>query len=90
MKLFRSKDEKLEEKAQEYIKERGLEGLDEDDILNITDVLKRYISREAGDVNTALSKSLREGAILDHQRAIMEQNWIIIKKLDEISKKLDK
>lgn len=90
MGLFKSKQNKIMEKVEKYIDERQLNELDPEDMSNIIRMLQRHIPRKPGNVNTTLSKSLREDAMLDFQEMISEQNWIIIKKLDEISKKLDK
>lgn len=93
MNPFKSKEEKKQIKAErqerltnEFLENKNLEGLNEVDKEfaskindNLFDVMRYTIKGTQGEI-----------AQLDMQSIIVEQNWLIIKLLNEINNKLDK
>ncbi len=83
MSLFESKESKEVKKQQEiqkYMEQHGIDNLNEKDIEAIHKIVKDL----TGYINVG------ELARNKHLGHIVEQNWIIIRKLDEISNKLNK
>lgn len=77
------KQERKEMEMNEYIEGIGLEGLDSKDINRIKEVLclkGKYIY--------GITSSRISSASLEALEALVEQNWLILKKLDSIDKNL--
>lgn len=95
MGLFKSEEEKQaikEEKIDKMMKQYGLEDLDNkyrNAVRNINSELSGTGMMELGNM---LSFDEKTAARLNtyYTNALIQQNWIIIRQLDEISKKLDK
>jgi len=87
----RQKADKEAQKTKELLEKYGLEELDEKDMEN----LRRIMSEMAGMGFTRLGMSLTVGIKAEDRiqieflSALFEQNWIMIRQLDRISKKLD-
>lgn len=94
MGLFGNKDNKEEKELKEqqaFLEKYGLENLSPEDLK----ILKRITQDLAGNkwfkAGMALSfAKAEEQAKVTYLSALVEQNWLMIRKLDEISKKLDK
>lgn len=87
MGLFGSKD--VEGDQQKFLSKYGLENLTPADLV----ILKRITADIAGNkwfkAGMALSfAKAEEQAKVSYLSALVEQNWLIIRKLDEISKRL--
>ncbi len=85
------KQEKEQKEVQKLLEKYQLEEISEKDLV----VLKRIANDLAGNgmfkAGMALSfAKAEEQAKVSYLSALVEQNWMIIRKLDEISKKLDK
>lgn len=85
-----TKEEKQKRKEQEILDRYGLSNVDQKDIASI----KNIISDLAGNglIKTGMALSFakaEEQAKISYLSALVEQNWIIIRQLDRISKKLD-
>jgi hypothetical protein len=89
MALFRSQ----EEKTQEFIDRYGLTGLtneaDQASVYKIATELVGTGLMETGMTLSAFGKSSEALLPVYYQRAILEQNWIIIRQLDRISAALE-
>jgi hypothetical protein len=89
-----SKESQLEKQAKDekkYLEKYGLENLSPEDLI----ILKRITTDLFASKWFKASQALRfakieEQAEVAYLNALVEQNWLIIKKLDEISKKLAK
>ncbi|RWZ54561.1 hypothetical protein EQV77_14935 [Halobacillus fulvus] len=82
--MFGSQDSKKEK----YLKKYHLEDLDEDDLKVLDEISGEFLglSKAAG----MLTMNSTEQAKVQHLSVLVKQNWMIIKKLNEISNKLDK
>ncbi|QRG68623.1 hypothetical protein [Brevibacillus choshinensis] len=83
-------EDKREKEVQKFLKENSLDEVSENDL----QILRRISSDLAGlnllKAGLALSfAKAEEQAKVAYLSALVDQNWIIIRKLDEISKKLD-
>jgi len=89
MSLFGSKEPENEQ--QKFLRKYGLENLTPADLV----ILKRITADIAGNkwfktgMALGFAKS-EEQAKVTYLSALVEQNWLIIRKLDEISKRLGK
>jgi len=86
-----SKEDKQERKTQELLSKYGLSNLS----VNYADAVKSISTELAGtgaiEVGSLLSGMKSEEILkTSYLNALVQQNWIIIRQLDEISKKLDK
>lgn len=95
MALFKSAEDKADEQAkkeQKMLKQYGVENLsDPEDLASVRKIAAELAGSgmmEAG-MKIALAKPEVQLPI-SYQRAIMEQNFIIIRQLDKIAKLLDK
>ncbi|SDM66726.1 hypothetical protein SAMN04488137_1338 [Fictibacillus solisalsi] len=85
------RQEKEQKEVQKFLEKYQLEDISEKDLV----VLKRIANDLAGNgffkAGMALSfAKAEEQAKVSYLSALVEQNWMIIRKLDEISKKLDR
>ncbi len=85
-----TKEEKILKEQEMFFKKYGLENLNEKDV----EILKKVVADLAGNglfkagMAVTFAKA-EEQAKVSYLSALVEQNWLIIKKLDEISKKLE-
>jgi len=81
--------EKQAKDEKKYLEKYGLESLSPEDLI----ILKRITTELLASKWFKASQALRfakveEQAEVSYLNALVEQNWLIIKKLDEISKRL--
>lgn len=86
-----TKEDKQKAKTDEMMQKFGLDGMEGKDVESV----KRIINDLAGNnflkAGMALSFAKAEDqATVTYLSALVEQNWIIIRQLNEISRKLDK
>lgn len=89
MALFKSKEEKEEkkqEKLDEFMSQFNLENLSQED----KKFAKLITYNLWGTGLIRFGASAEDGANIGLLRALIEQNWLIIKLLNEINSKLDK
>lgn len=88
MALFKSKEEKQEAKMEKFLKKYGLENISEKDMEVLENISGDMLG--LGKFGTMMTFKIEEQAKVQHLSALVEQNWMIIRQLAEISKKLDK
>ena len=85
-----TKEEKLARKTQAMLEKYGLEYLDPKDVESVRSIGNALMGNSLTELGTALTGgSGVELAKLSYFRALIEQNWIIIRQLDRLNKKLD-
>ena len=84
--------ESPEEKEKKLLEKYGLTSLnDPDDIASIKMIMSELAGSKFMETGVKLSMAKPEVQLpISYQRAIMEQNFIIIRQLDRIAKLLDK
>ena len=83
-----SKEEKQERKVQAILDKYGLQELsDPRDIEAVRTIATALIGNKMIEVGTALSGTGPDVAKMSYLRAIVEQNWIIIRQLDKLNSK---
>lgn len=86
--MFGTKEEKQEKKMQKFLKKYHLDNIDEKD-MEILDNISKELTGLA-KFGTIMTMKVEEQAKVGYLSTLVDQNWMIIRKLDEISKKLDK
>ena len=82
-----SKEEKKARKIQETLEKYGLQDLsDPRDIESVKNIASDLMGNKLIELGTALSGSGEDSAKLSYLSAIVEQNWIIIRLLDKLTK----
>lgn len=84
-----TKEEKSARKAQAMMDKYGLSDLDPVDVESIRSITSALMGNSLIETGTALSGSGVDAAKLSYLRALVEQNWIIIRQLDRLNKRLD-
>jgi hypothetical protein len=90
--MFGGKKRKEEEKEQlieNYMRNSKLDKLNEDDKHIIRDILKNYAGNTFLKVQAILKGDSIQNTLIQQNEILINQNWIIIRKLDEINKKLE-
>lgn len=87
MGLFNNEDKK-QKQLEDFKRTFNLDGLSESDLEVVKRIANRLASGGLLELGTLFSGSAVEKAQTDYLMALVEQNWLIIKKLDEISNKL--
>ena len=83
-----SKEEKQERKVQAILDKYGLQELsDPRDIEAVRTIATALMGNKLIEVGTALSGTGPDVAKMSYLRAIVEQNWIIIRQLDKLNSK---
>ena len=95
MAFFKTAEEKVaiqEEKQHKMLEKYGLESLPKKDVESIQWIMNEIAGTGLMDAGMKLSLSAKPEDIITTStlRAIMEQNWIIIRLLNDISEKLEK
>lgn len=86
-----SKEEKAERAELELLEKYHLQELsDPKDIASIKTIVSELAGTALAEVGIKLQMNSVESTKISYQRALIEQNFIIIRQLDRISKKLDK
>lgn len=90
MGLFGNNDEKKAAKVDELLNRYGLQELsDERDFDSVTRIAWDLMGNKLIELGVALKGNAADSAKLSYLNAIMEQNFIMIRQLDRISKKLE-
>lgn len=85
-----TKEEKLARKTQEILNKYGLTEVDERDVASIKKIISDLAGNNLIKAGMALSFSkAEEQAKVSYLSALVEQNWIIIRQLDRLNKKMD-
>lgn len=94
MALFGKKESKEEKKARkeaELLAKFGLEDLTGKDLESVKTIVNELAGTKLMETGLALSSVKAEEQIkMSNLSALVEQNWIIIRQLNELNKKLDK
>lgn len=91
MGLFGNKEEKQEQEIQKFIAKYKLNDIDQNDLMMIKEISLDLCG--LGLMKTVMGMSLaktEDKLKAGYLSALVKQNWILIRKLDEISKKLDR
>ena len=92
MALFGGKEtneDKTARKTQAMMEKYGLQYLDEKDLESVRNIGYALMGNGLIELGTALTGSGPDVAKMSYLRAMVEQNWVIIRQLDRINKKLD-
>ena len=82
-----TKEEKRERKANELLARYGLENVSDPQTLDALEKITRTMAaNKFVDVGTAMAGTAQDMAKLTYLRAIVEQNFIIIRQLDKLIK----
>lgn len=85
-----SKEDKQKRKENELLDRYGLSNVDSKDIQSIKNIINDLAGNGLIKAGMAFSfAKAEEQAKVSYLSALVEQNWIIIRQLDRISKKLD-
>lgn len=91
MGLFGNNEEKQEQKIQALLQKYGLEELsDPRDIQAVRNIATNLAGNKLIEIGAALQGNGADSAKLSYLNAIMEQNFIMIRQLDRITKALEK
>lgn len=84
------KEEKEAEKVQEFLEKYHLNNIDEKDFESLKEIALDLLGMGVIKGLAFVALPLHESAKLRYSSALVRQNFIIIRKLDEMIKKLDK
>ena len=84
-----SKEDKAARKAQAVMDKYGLSEIDQKDVDAVRTITYSLMGNGMIELGNTLQGSGVDSAKLSYLRALVEQNWIIIRQLDRISKKLE-
>ena len=85
-----TKEEKQARKARELLEKYGLETVNEKDQASIRVIVNELAGSAFMEAGVALSAKAEDNLKIHYLHALVEQNWIIIRLLDQVNKKLDK
>lgn len=86
-----TKEEKQDRKNKDLLTKYGLETVNDKDLESIRNIINDLMGNGLIKTGMALSfAKAEEQAKVSYLSALVEQNWIIIRQLDQINKKLDK
>jgi len=83
-----TKEDKIARKTQAMMEKYGLEYLDQKDLESVRSIGYALMGNNMIELGTALSGSGVDVAKMSYLRALIEQNWIIIRQLDRLNKKI--
>lgn len=83
-----TKEDKIARKTQAMMEKYGLEYLDQKDLESVRNIGYALMGNNMVELGTALSGSGVDVAKMSYLRALIEQNWIIIRQLDRLNKKI--
>ena len=91
MALFGNNEEKKEEKAQALLQKYDLQELsDPRDLQAVKNIATDLMGNKLIELGAALQGNGADAAKMSYLNAIMEQNFIMIRQLDRIAKRLEK
>ena len=82
-----TKEEKQDRKIRELLQKYGLEDLSEKDTESIRLIANELMGTGLMETGIALTGKAEDNLKIHYLRALVEQNWIIIRLLDQIAKK---
>lgn len=87
-----SKEDKAARKEQELLEKYGLENISRENVDSVKKIINELVGTGMMETGLKLSMSGKVEDVLPvyYQRAILEQNWIIIRQLDRITQLLEK
>lgn len=89
--MFGNKDAKREQKTREILEKYGLQGLsDPKDQQAVYNLAYEMSGSALGSIGLFLQGNTADSIKVDALRALMEQNFIMIRQLDRITKLLEK
>ncbi|MFM1654028.1 hypothetical protein ACI7RC_18290 [Brevibacillus sp. B_LB10_24] len=85
-----TKEEKQEKEMEKFLEKYNLDEISEKDLKILRRISADLVGNKWFKTGMALSfAKAEEQAKVTYLSALVEQNWLILRKLDEISKKLD-
>ena len=84
-----TKEDKAARKAQAVMDKYGLSEIDSKDLESVRTITNSLMGNSLIELGNALTGSGVDSAKLSYLRALVEQNWIIIRQLDRLNKRLD-
>lgn len=84
-----SKEDKAARKEYELLAKYGLTDIDAKDIEQVKSINSALLGNKLIEAGTILGGSGVDSAKLTYLRALVEQNWIIIRQLDRLNKNLE-
>ena len=84
-----AKEDKVARKTQAMMERYGLEQLEPKDLQSVRNIGYALMGNNLIELGTSLTGSGVDVAKMSYLRALIEQNWIIIRQLDRLNKKLD-
>lgn len=84
-----TKEDKAARKAQELMDKYGLSELDQQDLESVKAITNSLMGNSLIELGTALQGNTADSAKMSFLRALVEQNWIIIRQLDRLNKRID-
>lgn len=85
-----NKEDKATRKAQAMMDKYGLSDLDPKDLESVRAISNSLMGNSLIELGTALQGNSTDSAKMSFLRALVEQNWIIIRQLDRLNKRLDR
>lgn len=85
-----TKEDKVARKAQAMMEKYGLDGLEGKNLESARAISNALMGNSLIELGNIFTGSGVDTAKMSFLRAIVEQNWIIIRQLDAINKKLDR
>lgn len=86
-----TKEEKQARQVQEMLVKYGMDDLsDERDITAVKQIASELYGSNVAEFGMLLSSKAEDVWKISYLRAIIEQNWIIIRQLDRLNKNLEK
>lgn len=85
-----TKEDKAARKAQAIMDKYGLSELDQKDLESVRTITNSLMGNSLIELGNALQGSGVDSAKMSFLRALVEQNWIIIRQLDRLNKRLDR
>lgn len=84
-----TKEDKAARKAQAVMDKYGLSEIEPKDLESVRTNTNSLMGNSLIELGNALTGSGVDSAKLSYLRALVEQNWIIIRQLDRLNKRLD-
>lgn len=84
-----SKEDKTTRKVHDMMEKYGLSELDLKDLESVQSISSSLMGNSLIELGTALQGNSTDAAKMSFLRALVEQNWIIIRQLDRLNKRLD-
>lgn len=84
-----TKEDKAARKAQAVMDKYGLSELDPKDIESVRTITNSLMGNSLIELGNVFSGSGVDSAKMSYLRALVEQNWIIIRQLDRLNKRLE-